>query len=74
MLMSALGQEETKLSKEDSAAVAVMLALLHLRCLLITRGLCWEQLASSLLLSRFCMRWVGCVLLGISVPGLGGIC
>lgn len=40
MLMSALGQEETKLSKEDSAAVAVMLALLHLRCLLITRGLC----------------------------------
>lgn len=42
MLMSALGQKETKLSK-DSAAVTVVLSLLRLQCLLITQGLFREQ-------------------------------
>lgn len=63
--MSALGQKETELSKEDNPAVTVKLALLHLRHLLITQGLCWEQLAKSLLLSCFCMSWLGCVLLQV---------
>lgn len=70
--MSALGQKETKLSKEDNPAVTVMLALLHLQRLLITQGSCWEQLARYLLLSFFCMSCFGCVL-RISIPGSGGI-
>lgn len=71
MLRSALGQEETELSKEANAAVTVMLALLHLQHLLITQGLCGEQLVRSLPLSCFCMSWPGCVL---SMSDPGGSC